>query len=356
MTRVLRVDPDRPDRHAIEDAARELARGRLVAFPTETVYGLGAHALDAHAVARLFQAKGRPATDPVIVHIADANLLSSLAEDIPRTAYELARRFWPGPLTLILHKRASVPDAITAGRPTVGVRVPSHAIAQALLQEADVPVAAPSANRFSQPSPTTAAHVLADLDGLIDLVVDGGPSPLGIESTIVDLTVAPHVVRRPGGVTIEAIREVIPEIETWSARQGVTVPQPAPGQFRRHYAPRSPLTLYVGEPDAITRRIAGDARAAVASGSRVGILAPEDDLRALAPRLAAVATAGRIATRPYGSRGDPMAAARNLFAALRELDQAGVDLILASAPDEHGIGAAVVDRLTRAADGRVIYV
>ena len=356
MTRVLRVDPDRPDRHAIEEAARDLARGRLVAFPTETVYGLGANALDSAAAARLFEAKGRPATDPVIVHIRDVDHLSSLAEDVPRTAYELARRFWPGPLTLILRKQASVPDAITAGRPTVGVRVPAHPIAQSLLQAAGVPVAAPSANRFSQPSPTTAAHVLADLDGVIDLVVDGGPTPLGIESTIVDLTMAPAVVRRPGGITIEQLVEVIPEIETASIREGVAVSQPAPGQFRRHYAPRARLTLYVGAPEAITHRIAGDARAAVASGSRVGILAPEEDLRALAPRLAAVATAGRIATRPYGSRSDPMAAARNLFAALRDLDRAGVDLIFASAPDERGIGAAIVDRLTRAADGRVIYV
>ena len=356
MTRVVRVDPDRPDLAAIHDAARELSGGRLVAFPTETVYGLGAHALDAGAVARLFDAKGRPATDPVIVHIADADGMTTLAEEVPSLAYELASRFWPGALTLILRKRTSVPDAITAGRPTVGVRVPSHPIARMLLRSAAVPVAAPSANRFARPSPTTAAHVLADLDGVIDLVLDGGPTPLGIESTIVDLTVAPPLVRRPGGVTLEAIREVVPEVESVTELQGVSRPQRAPGQFLRHYAPTAALTLYVGDPGDITHRIAADVRTVVASGTRVGILAPEDDLRELAPRLAAVATVGRVATRAYGSRSDPLTMARDLFAGLRELDESGVELILAAAPAASGIGIAVIDRLTRAAEGRVIYV
>ena len=356
MTRVLKIDPQRPDPFAIEEAARELLRGRLVAFPTETVYGLGAHAFDSGAVQRLFEAKGRPPTDPVIVHIPHADHMNALAEAIPQVAYELGRRFWPGPLTLILRKLASVPDAITAGRPTVGVRVPSHAIARLLLETAAVPIAAPSANRFSRPSPTSAAHVLDDLDGVIDLVVDGGPTPLGVESTIVDLTVTPPLVRRPGGVTIEALRAIVPDVEITHELQRVARPQHAPGQFRRHYAPKAPMTLYVGELEGVTQRIAADARTVVASGSRVGILAPEDDLRELAPRLAAVATAGRIATRPYGTRSDPMTTARELFAALRDLDQAGVDLILAAAPAAHGIGTAVVDRLTRAAEGRVIYV
>jgi L-threonylcarbamoyladenylate synthase len=333
-----------------------LRHGELVAFPTETVYGLGAHALDAAAVDRLFRAKGRPATDPVIVHVDDAARLDDVARAIPPLAYQLAREFWPGPLTLILLKRDIVPDAITAGQPTVAIRVPSHPVARLLLRMAGIPIAAPSANRFSRPSPTCAAHVLADLDGVIDVLLDGGPTPIGVESTILDLTVSPPLVRRPGGVALERLRERLPDVQHVRETFATATALPASGQLARHYAPRAQLTLYLGDVDAVAARLAVDARRAAASGSRVGILAPEEDLRALAPRLAAVAATGRIVTARCGSRRRRADAARELFGALRDLDGQGVDLILASAPDAQDIGLAVIDRLTRAADGRVIQV
>lgn len=355
-TRVLAVDADDPDAAAIAEAAAVLARGGLVAFPTETVYGLGADARDPQAIARLFDAKGRPPTDPVILHVADVRQLPAIVSHVPRQVPALARAFWPGPLTLILPRHASVPAAVSAGLPTVGVRVPSHPVAQHLLRRAGLPVAAPSANRFSAPSPTTAAHVVDDLDGRIDLILDGGPTPIGVESTVLDLTVTPPVIRRPGGVSLRDIRRILPAAMSAAAFATPAAPQRAPGQLLRHYAPRAALTLYLGEANRVVSRMAADARTATARGSRVGILSPGEDLAALAPRLAPAAAAGRIVTARYGSRKHPDEAARDLFGALRDLDTADVDLIFASAPTPDGIGDAIIDRLSRAADGRVIYV
>jgi L-threonylcarbamoyladenylate synthase len=353
MTRVIAVDGNEPQPDRIRDAADVLRRGGLVAFPTETVYGLGANALDAQAVARIFVAKGRPPTDPVIVHLAHADQLELVARHVPPLARDLAAAFWPGALTVILEKVPTVPDALTAGLPTVAVRVPSHAVAHALIEAADVPVAAPSANRFSRPSPTSAEHVLADLDGRIELVVDGGSTLIGVESTIVDLTVSPPVIRRPGGVALQDIRRVIPDVRLVSAAMPSEQPQPAPGQLLRHYAPRATMTLYLGEVAPVSERVAADIRAAVAAGGRVGILAPEDDLRALAPRLAAIGSTGRVVTMRCGSRSDRDEAARDLFHALRALDAEIVDAIYAIAPDGDGINTAIIDRLTRASEGRV---
>ena len=355
-TRVLTVDPRQPDPGAMRDAAAVIVRGGLVAFPTETVYGLGAHALDAGAVAGIFRAKARPSTDPLIVHLATRHQLSTVARDVPEIVSSLATRFWPGPLTLILHKRSEVPDAVTATLPTVGVRVPSHPIARALLDAAGVPIAAPSANRFSRPSPTRPEHVLADLGGAIDVLIDGGPTSIGVESTILDLTVTPPLVRRPGGVPIDALREFLPNLRLTSSPVDGTIAQPAPGQLLRHYAPNAPLTLYRGAADVLVERLAADARRAAASGSRVGILAPAEDLLALAPRLAAAAVTGRILTARLGSRQDTGAAARDLFQALRSLDADGVDVIYASVPEEGELADALIDRLTRAAEGRVVTI
>lgn len=355
-TRVIRVDPHDPDSAAIAEAAATLTRGGLVAFPTETVYGLGANALSEAAVGGIYRAKGRPPTDPMIVHIAHVDQLPGIADEVPPIVADLARRFWPGPLTLILPKRASVPDVVSAGLPTIGVRIPSHTVSRRLLSQLALPVAAPSANRFSHPSPTTAEHVLHDLDGLIDLVIDGGPTSIGIESTILDLTVSPPLVRRPGRASLDDIREILPDVQSVTATLGTRYPQPAPGQLLRHYAPRARLTLYVGSVDCVSQRVAADARASVAAGSRVGILAPEEDLLALAPRLAAVAARGRILSKRYGSRRNQDEAAHDLFRALREIDEDDVDVILALAPGAQGIGIAVIDRLTRAADGRVVYL
>lgn len=352
----LAVDPRRPDPAVIAEAARLLRAGRLVAFPTETVYGLGAHALDADAVGRIFAAKQRPHTDPLIVHLASAADLRRVAAMIPADAARLAEAFWPGPLTIIVPKHRDVPDVVTATLPSVAVRVPSHPVAQALLAAVRVPVAAPSANRFSRPSPTSAAHVLTDLDGRIDAVLDGGATEIGVESTIVDCTVSPAVVRRAGGVPVESLLRVVADIAVADQVADVAAPQLAPGQLLRHYAPAARLTVYDGPFAATVARLAREARQQAAGGARVGVLAPEEALTALAPELAASASAGRVVVASLGPRDDGAAAARALFASLRDLDAAGVDVILALGPTRAGLGTAVWDRLRRAAEGRVLAV
>ena len=352
----LVVDPAAPDPAAIAAAARVLAAGGLVVFPTETVYGLGANALDAAAVASIFAAKERPRTDPLIVHLASASALSRVASAVPPDAAALAAAFWPGPLTLILPKHADVPALVTAGLPNVAVRVPSHPVARALLVAAALPVAAPSANRFSRPSPTTAVHVLADLDGRVDVVVDSGPTDIGVESTIVDCTVSPPLVRRAGGVPLEALVDVVPAIVVAHETADAAHAQLAPGQLLRHYAPAARLTAYDGSLEACVARVAREVRQLAASGTRVGVLAPDEALTALAPAIAAPASAGRVTVASLGPRDDGAAAARVLFASLRQLDGAAVEVILALGPTRAGLGAAVWDRLRRAAEGRVVRV
>ena len=353
-TRILTIDRDLPDPAAIEEAAQALRDGKLVAFPTETVYGLGAHALDLAAVQKIFDAKERPPTDPLIVHIAHIGQVSQLAAGLPAGARKLALSFWAGPLTLILKKKTHVPDLVTAGLPNIAVRVPSHRVARALMEMSGIPIAAPSANRFSRPSPTTAAHVMADLDGRVDLVLDAGPTDIGLESTIVDFSVDPPVLRRPGGITLEQVQSLVPEVVSQTAEAAdPDQPQPAPGQLTRHYAPRASLTLFEGPPAPVVARLAADARTAVAQGSRVGILAPEEDLRALAPLIAPSAASGRIEVQPYGSRQDIERAGRELFSAIRAIDATGVDLIFASSIGSDGLARAIQDRLMRAAEGRI---
>jgi L-threonylcarbamoyladenylate synthase len=328
VTTVLRVTVDRPDPDAIATAAACLRGGGLVAFPTETVYGLGVAAVDAAAVRRLFAAKGRPADDPLIVHIADAGGLAALVAERPAVVDALAARFWPGPLTLVLRRSRLVPDEVTAGLDTVAVRVPAHPVAHALLAAAGIPVAAPSANLFSRPSPTQAAHVLADLDGRIDIVLDGGPTQVGVESTVLDLSGDVPQVLRPGAVTVDMLRLLLPTVRLRDDAASAAGPHRSPGLLAKHYSPRAPLTLYEGAPERVLERMRIDREAAEAAGRRIGLLETDDD-------------AAQMATR--------------LYAALRELDAAGVDEIFARLPPATGgLSEAVADRLRRAAAGRVV--
>jgi L-threonylcarbamoyladenylate synthase len=349
VTEVLVVDASDPDRAAIAHAAAILRRGGLVAFPTETVYGLGAHALDRHAIRRIFEAKGRPSSDPLIVHIHGIADLQALAVDIPIEAHALASLFWPGPLTMVLKKSPVVPDEVTAGLDTVAIRIPAHPIAQALLAATAIPVAAPSANLFSRPSPTRASHVLHDLDGRIDLVLDGGPTAVGVESTVLDLTTAP-VVLRPGAVTLEMIRTVLPGAQLRQRHEAAdSAAMKSPGLLSRHYAPRAPLTLYEGSSRAVAERIDADAHAAVARGLRVGIIAANDD------RFPAEASRALFIER-LGSEADLNVIAANLYDALRRLDDLSVDLILARTfSSSSGLSVAIQDRLRRAAAGRIVH-
>ena len=348
-TTVVRVHPSSPDPGAIAAAADVLRRGGLVAFPTETVYGLGAHALDRDAVRRVFAAKGRPAQDPLIVHVADVAAVHPLVI-APSGMFEpLAARFWPGPLTIVLRRAPQVPDEVTAGLDTVAVRVPAHPVARALLAAAAVPVAAPSANLFSRPSPTRADHVLQDLGGRIDMVVDGGPTTVGVESTVLDLSREHPLVLRPGAVTLEMLRAVIEDVELVA---NAIVPDDgvmrSPGLLTKHYSPRAPMTLYSGDHARVLARIAADAREALGQGERVGILAADGD-RAQLPDAAHVVT--------VGPSDDLPSVASRLYAALRELDAAQVDRILARGfGSADGLGVAIADRLRRAAGGRMVVV
>jgi L-threonylcarbamoyladenylate synthase len=353
ITLVVRIDPGSPDPDAIARAAECLRAGGLVAFPTETVYGLGAHALDRAAVRRIFDAKGRPSNDPLIVHVANVEAVATLTRAVPGEARALGERFWPGPLTLVLERSDRVPDEVTAGLDTVAVRIPSHPVARALLVAVGLPVAAPSANLFSRPSPTRASHVLDDLDGRIDMILDAGPTDLGVESTVLDLAHPPPTILRPGAITVEQLRAIIPNVVQHTASLAADTAMPSPGLLEKHYSPRAPLTLYEGDVAHALPSIAAAAGAAVAGGSRVGILAPHRELeriRALSP--------GFGAALQFENAGDDNAeVARRLYAALRSLDACGVDLILARSVSTHdGIAAAIHDRLRRAAAGRIVRV
>jgi L-threonylcarbamoyladenylate synthase len=349
-TQVVQVAPDTPDPHTIQLAAARLRQGGLVAFPTETVYGLGANALDAAAVARIFQAKGRPASDPLIVHIVALVQLDDVARTVTEVGWQLAQRFWPGPLTLVLQRHAQVPALVSAGLDTVAVRMPRHPVAAALLRAARVPVAAPSANLFARPSPTTAHHVLEDLQGRIDLVIDSGPTLIGLESTVVDVTRTPPAVLRPGGVTIEALRESIPDLQfepQHLSLEAAMATAGSPGMLARHYSPRAELLLFTGplEPVLASMRTTAQQRS---STQIVGILVPDEERAHFEETVAQVVS--------LGSRDDLDQIGRNLFAGIRALDQLGVEVILVRGVARTGLGTAIWDRLFRATEGRVITV
>ncbi|MHB8887793.1 MAG: L-threonylcarbamoyladenylate synthase [Acidobacteriaceae bacterium] len=339
----LQIDPERMEsaaaQAAIARAAAILRAGGTVAFPTETVYGLGANALDEAAVAGIFAAKERPHWDPLIVHVSDPEMLRRVVAEVPAKAQRLMQKFWPGPLTLLLPKHADVPAAVTAGRKLVGVRMPSHPVALALIHVAGVPVAAPSANRFGRTSPTTAAHVLEDLDGRIDAVLDGGATSVGVESTVLDASVEPMMIYRPGAITAEMLADVVGEVEQYAAPIHFEAPEslPSPGVGIRHYAPRARLVL-VESPRELQEQVAAFAH----DEELVGVMLPYGWERA---SLDAV-------VYPWADWQDADSLARGLFAGLRELDAHDVSVIVCPLPPATGVGLAMRDRLQKAARKR----
>ena len=351
VTDVLQVDALRPDPGGIARAAAILRGGGLVAFPTETVYGLGAHALDPAAVRRIFVAKERPAEDPLIVHVHDIDAVTALTASVTAAVAALAARFWPGPLTMVVPRSAAVPDEVTAGLDTVAIRIPAHPVAHAIITAAAIPIAAPSANLFSRPSPTRAEHVLQDLNGRIDLVVDAGPTTVGVESTVLDLTGSVPTILRPGAVTIEMIRTVLSDVRfeprgSDERDSGMR----SPGLLAKHYSPRAPLTLYEGSVPSVTAKMAADAAAAIGRGQRVGIIAADEDVF---PGVSIDA----VHLMRIGPERDAGAVATNLYNALRTLDSSGVDVIFARTfTDQSGLTVAIHDRLRRAAAGRIVRV
>ena len=340
MLETIRLQAGKPG--DVERAAELLRAGRLVAFATETVYGLGANALSAEAVAGIFAAKQRPAWDPLIVHIACAGEVDRIAKISGelRERVERLAALWPGPLTMLLPRSEDVPDIVTAGRRLVGVRVPAHLAAQELLRVAGVPVAAPSANRFGHTSPTTADHVLADLSGRIDAVLDAGPTQVGIESTVLDVTQTPMVQYRPGAITprqIEDVCGVAVEIHVAAEQSGAPESLPSPGVGIRHYAPRAHVVLVEGASVAVERKVMEVAAKGGGSG-RIGVLLPAGW----------VAPQG-VVVEPWAEWDHPHRLAATLFSGLRALDSRGVAFIVCPLPAAGGVYDAIRDRLLKAA-------
>jgi L-threonylcarbamoyladenylate synthase len=332
----LFVDANNLDSPALARAASILREGGTVAFPTETVYGLGANALDASAVEAIFKAKQRPSWDPLIVHVANQEQLHKVAREIPATGQLLMDAFWPGPLTLLLPKSGAIPPIVTAGRPRVGVRMPRHPVARRLIELAGVPIAAPSANSFGRTSPTRAEFVLQDLDGRIDAIVDAGDTTLGLESTVVDVCEDPPILYRPGMVTFQQIQAICPQLVAYREVEVTAEPQalPSPGVGLKHYSPRARLILCEWNAERVLRQAAE----LKGGGEVVGIMLPN-----------ATGDASGFLVFPWGDWDDPDQLARRLFAGLRELDQAGASVILCPLPENEGLGVAMRDRLLKAA-------
>ncbi|MEW6523175.1 MAG: L-threonylcarbamoyladenylate synthase [Bacillota bacterium] len=330
------------DLACLRRAAGLLRGGQLVAFPTETVYGLGANALDAAAVLRIFAAKGRPSDNPLIVHVSGIEAVHQLVAEFPDCARRLVEHFWPGPLTLVLRRSPVVPAEVSSGLDTVAIRMPDHRVARELISLAGVPVAAPSANWSGRPSPTTAGHVLADLGGRIAAVVDGGPTGIGVESTVLDVTVAPPVILRPGGITEEELRAVVGEIRVSS--NDPERPR-SPGQKYQHYAPRARVVVVEGKSaEEISREIAKRIQQCAAQGRSVGVIATEET----------AGSYGQVPVVVVGSRNRPQEVAARLYAAMREIDALGVSVVFCEGLPRRGLGVAIMDRLERAAGGQLV--
>ena len=340
-TKIAYMQEDKLDLTALKEAGQILRDGGLVTFPTETVYGLGANALDKEAVKKIFYAKGRPQDNPLIVHIADYNL-ERYAKEVPNIALELTKSFWPGPLTIVLRKADIIPEATSAGLESVGLRMPSNKIALALIKESGVPLAAPSANISGRPSPTEVSRCIEDLNGKVDYIIGGDKSEVGLESTVVDCTVYPPCVLRPGGITLEMLREIDSNIYIDPAimeKNDEKLKPKAPGMKYRHYAPKASVKIIKGDLKKTIEKINEIVQNYIDEKIKVGIMATDETMECY-PK-------GEVVS--LGSRKSLDSIAQNLFETLRELDDRGVDVIISEAFEEDGIGIAIMNRLNKAA-------
>lgn len=345
-TKIIKIDKENIDQSLIKEAATYIREGKIVAFPTETVYGLGANGLDVNAVEGLFKAKGRPQDNPLILHIANMEQLKPLVSDIPDIAFKCIERFWPGPLTILFRKSEIVPYMITAGLETVAIRMPNNQIALELIKEADRPIAGPSANLSGKPSPTNASHVIEDLSGKIHMIIDGGDTGVGLESTVLDLSSDRPMILRPGGVTIEDLRELIPTIEQdiGTIKSDENIVPKSPGQKYRHYAPSADMTVYVGSLDKVINKIKEQTHELISQGLKVGIMATEETKNNYADGFVQV----------VGSRARKETIATNLFKVIRLFDEHQVDFILAEGVESDHIGMAIMNRMMKASGGKII--
>ena len=349
-TEMIKIDRDDMDLRGMKRAGEILKKGGLVAFPTETVYGLGGDALDETAAHRIYEAKGRPSDNPLIVHIADMDALEDIAQSVPEAAVKLADHFWPGPLTMIFPKKEAVPKSTTGGLETVAVRMPSHPVARALIRESGVYIAAPSANTSGRPSPTKAEHVKEDLDGRIDMILDGGAVGIGLESTIVDLSTGVPTILRPGYITGEMLEDVLGEVQVdpaiLSQKMNPNIVAKAPGMKYRHYAPKGQMTIIEGDTGKVVDEINRLVKEKTDEGCSVAVIATEETKDAYAC----------ANVRSVGSRATEGSIAAGLYDILREMDHIGAEYIYAESFEKDTLGKAIMNRMLKAAAYHVIKV
>ncbi len=330
----------------LEICGAALRDGELVAFPTETVYGLGANGLDEKAVKEIFKVKGRPQDNPLILHISSRKELEPLVENISEEAEKIMDIFWPGPLTILFKKSKLVPDLITAGLDTVAIRMPENLIARNLIRYAEVPIAAPSANKSGRPSPTMALHVYDDLNGQVEYIIDGGKTGIGLESTVLDLTTSRPTILRPGGITFEQLQALLKNltIDKGILSTDANIVPKSPGQKYKHYAPKGEMFLFVGDRDKVNETIKEEIEKYQKLGKRIGLMVKEEDVPLFKSAI----------VKSMGSSDEEVG--QNLFGILREFDNMGVDVILSQVVDNSGIGFAVINRMMKASGGKIVQV
>lgn len=347
QTIIRKVDEHCIDEKIMMEAGELLKSGALVAFPTETVYGLGANALDEKAAAKIYSAKGRPSDNPLIIHIAEMKSLELITEEIPKAAYLLAEKFWPGPLTMVMKKSKIVPYGTTGGLDTVAVRMPSHPIALEMIKHGGGYVAAPSANTSGRPSPTLASHVADDMDGIIPMILDGGAVGIGIESTIVDLTEEIPTILRPGFITKEMLEEVVGEVQMDKGLDAdAKTPPKAPGMKYRHYAPKAELVIVEGAKDAVVKKINEMTKENDAKGIVTGVIGTEETVLEYVSKI----------VKSMGTRDDELSISSHLYGILREFDESDAQVIYSESFKEGAMGSAIMNRLLKAAGHKIIYL
>ena len=347
QTVIRKVEEQCPDKEIMMEAGELLKSGALVAFPTETVYGLGANALDEKAAAKIYAAKGRPSDNPLIIHIAEMDSLELITEEIPKAAYLLAEKFWPGPLTMVMKKSNIVPYGTTGGLDTVAVRMPSHPIALEMIRYGGGYIAAPSANTSGRPSPTLASHVAEDMDGIIPMILDGGAVGIGIESTIVDLTEEIPTILRPGFITKEMLEEVVGEVQIDKGLEAdAKTPPKAPGMKYRHYAPKAELVIVEGAADEVIKRINEMTRDNDSKGIVTGVIGTEETVSAYHAKI----------VKSMGTREDELSISSHLYGILREFDESDAQVIYSESFEEGAMGSAIMNRLLKAAGHKLIRV
>ena len=345
QTIIRKIDENCIDQEIMNEAGALLKGGALVAFPTETVYGLGANALDEEASAKIYAAKGRPSDNPLIIHIADMEKLAYITAEIPKAAVKLAEKFWPGPLTMVLKKSDAVPFGTTGGLNTVAVRMPSHKVALEMIRAGGGYIAAPSANTSGRPSPTLASHVADDMDGIIPMILDGGAVGIGIESTIVDLTEEIPTILRPGFITKEMLEEVVGEVQIDKGLEAdAKTPPKAPGMKYRHYAPKAELLIVEGAEDAVIEKINALVKEKEAQGIVAGVIGTEETVSKYQARI----------VKSMGTRTDEISISSHLYGILREFDESDAEVIYSESFEEGAMGSAIMNRLLKAAGHKII--